>query len=131
MQAEAIKSEIDWQRFREAGEEMKEAGREFYLAGLGILGYCAERGREQFSELVERGRKVEADRKAPGVPEPLRRAGQDLDELRRKVEQRFEDAASRALKRVGVPDREEVQQLIERIETLTAKVERMAAEQRS
>lgn len=113
-------------RARNLGREVKDAGRHLWLAGLGAIGTVDQRGRGLFSNLVDRGRKVE-DRERPAIEDRFRKAGQKVDGLRRQMEQRVESRVADTLQRFGVPARDEVHQLIDRIETLTRQVEGLAA----
>ncbi len=103
----------------EMAQELKRAGRNLWLASLGAVQVVEEQSRELFSGLVERGQKLEV----PDIEERLRSGGEKLRDLGLRVEQRFEERMSRALERVGVPSRDDVKVLGDRIEELTRKVE--------
>ncbi len=103
----------------ELAQELREAGRSLWLAGLGVVQVVDERGRELFAGLVERGQKLEV----PDIEGRLRSEGEKLHELGLRVEHRLEERISRALERLGVPSRDDVKLLGERIDELTRKVE--------
>ena len=108
------------------GRGVKDAGRHVWLAGLGAVYAVDERSRDLFSELVERGRRFE-DRERPALEERFRKVGERLESFRHKVEHDVEERLASTLKRFGVPDRDEVRQLIARIEKLTRKVEGLSS----
>lgn len=115
-----------WAPVQNLGQGVKEAGRDVWLAGLGAVGAVDERGRGLFSDLVERGRRLEK-KERPALEERFRKAGDRLESFRHKVEHGVEEKVASTLKRFGVPDRDEVQQLISRVEQLTRKVEGLSA----
>jgi poly(hydroxyalkanoate) granule-associated protein len=109
--------------------ELKESASKIWLAGLGALAAAEEEGSKLFKTLVERGEKWESKG---------RRTVQDMGaEVKEKVEDakekaastwdqmgdKFDDALASALKRFGVPAREEIATLTRRVEELTALVE--------
>lgn len=123
-------AENRWGRVENLGRGVKDAGRHVWLAGLGAVEAVDERGRGLFSDLVERGRRFE-ERERPALEERFRKAGERLESFRDKMEHDVEERLASALKRFGVPDRDEVRQLIARIEQLTRKVEGLSAGTRS
>lgn len=118
--------ETVWTKTQELGREVKDAGRHVWLAGLGAIHSVDEGSRGLFSDLVARGRRFEA-RERPVLEERFRRAGERVAEFRDRLNHRVEDRLAHALKRFGVPDRDEVRQLIDRVEKLTRKVEGLTA----
>ncbi len=111
-----------WALAQEVGRGVKDAGRHAWLVGLGALNSVDEGGRELFSDLVARGRRFEA-REKPVLEERFRKVGHRVEAFRDRLEHGVEDRLAHTLKRFGVPDRDEVQQLIDRIEKLTRKIE--------
>ena len=111
-----------WVRAQELGQGVKDAGRHVWLAGLGALNSVDEGGRDLFSDLVARGRRFEA-REKPVLEERFRRVGDRVAAFRDRIEHGVEDRLAQTLKRFGVPDRDQVHQLIDRIEELTRKVD--------
>lgn len=114
------------EQVRSLSRGMKDVGRHIWLAGLGAIGTVDQQGRGLFSDLVDRGRRLE-DRERPALEERFRKAGERVDDFRRQVERGVETRVASALQRFGVPDRGEVHQLIDRIEKLTRQVEGLAA----
>ncbi len=117
-----VKDEAPWNRAQELGQGVKDAGRHVWLAGLGAIESVDQGGRGLFSDLVARGKRLEA-RERPALEERFRKVGDRVAEFRDRLEHDVEDRLAHTVQRFGVPDRNEVQQLIERIEQLTRKVE--------
>ncbi len=116
------KEKDPWARAQELGRGVKGAGRDVWLAGLGALHSVDEGGRGLFSDLVARGRRFEAKEK-PVLEDRFRKAGERVTAFRARLEHGIEDRLTHTLQRFGVPDRDQVHQLIDRIEELTRKVE--------
>lgn len=114
-------------RFDTLRQEVTEAGRTLYLAGLGAARRAEEEGRGLFDTLVERGRKVEK-RQFKAIDRTLAETGRRVRDLSGRVQVRFEDRLRETLNRLGVATREDVQDLAGRLEALDRKVERIAAE---
>lgn len=119
------KEQVAREQVRNLGRGMKDVSRQVWLAGLGAIGTVDQTGRGLFSDLVDRGRSVE-DRERPVLEERFRKAGDRVDGFRRQLEERVESRVANTLQRFGVPARDEVHQLIDRIETLTRQVESLA-----
>ena len=117
-------SKARWSQVQDLGREVKDAGRQVLMMGLGAVDVAGEKSKGFFSDLVERGQQFE-DRGRPAIEERFRKAGERFESFRHKVEHDVEARVAGTLQRFGVPDRDEVQQLIERIEMLTRKVEGM------
>lgn len=105
-------------RLNRAGDEMKTAGRNLWLAGLGVVGSVDEKGREVFADWVRRGSEMDND-----VEEGGRRTLNRVKNLGGELERRVEDTMSKTLNRLGVPARHDVEQLSDRVATLTRHVE--------
>lgn len=113
-------------RIQELGRGMREAGRHVWLAGLGAIGTVDQESRGLFADLVARGQRLE-DRERPAIEKRFRSVGERVDGFRRDVEKGVEERVSNTLQRFGVPGRDEVHQLIERVEALTRQVEGLTA----
>jgi poly(hydroxyalkanoate) granule-associated protein len=101
-------------------DELKESAHRIWLAGLGALAMAEEEGSKLFSRLVDRGRDVEVKGKV------------EVDKVKSKAESAWEqvggkvdEAVTAALHRLGVPTRDEIRRLTQRVEELTAKVEQL------
>src|SRR5436305_2429301 len=110
-------------------EELKDSVHRIWLAGLGALAAAEEEGSKLFSRLVDRGRDVEAKGKVEvdKVNEKLR---VEVDRAKAKAESAFDNWGDKldekltsVLHRLGVPTRDEIRNLTQRVEELNAKVE--------
>ncbi|MCB1058144.1 MAG: phasin family protein [Acidobacteria bacterium] len=121
-----------------AQEEVLKTANNIWLAGLGALATAEEEGSKLFRKLVEKGEKLETEgRERLGkvreeVEERVDVAKERAGEARERVESAFGDLAAgvdervnSALQRLGVPTRDEIRRLSDRVADLTAKVEGM------
>lgn len=110
------------------GQDMKNTSRSLWLAGLGAASSLQQNGRQMFETLVERGENRKA--RGFGVPSTVQQAGEKVGDrvkgLGREVEARVEKGVTSTMKRFGVPVRSDFEQLIERIEQLSSKVDGLA-----
>jgi len=99
------------------GTEAKSAGRQIWLAGLGLFATLEEGAVETFDALVAKGRK---SRFAPvaEAEKALASARRQVGRLESKVEKSVESQVGSVLGRLGVPTRREVMELTRRVETL-------------
>lgn len=114
-------------------EELKDSVHKIWLAGLGAVALTEEKGSEFFKGLVERGEsykiKVPGEEQLKDVKEKLtgardkakKKAGTTFD----KVEGKLDEAVSAAMRRLGVPSRDEIATLTKRVEELTRVVEQL------
>lgn len=112
-------------------DEIKESVHRIWLAGLGALAVAEEEGGKVFSRLVDRGRDVEAKGKVE-VDKMKTEAERFNERVKAKAEGAFEnwgdkldEKLSAALRRLGVPTREEIRNLTQKVEELNAKIEQL------
>lgn len=131
--AKKTKSEKTKKSAKELQEEVLDSAHEVWLAGLGALSRAQEEGGKFFRALVERGQELEGKgrEKAGEVKEKV---GEKVQEARKEARVRGEnlgkmvdERVSGMLQRMGVPNRDEIQQLTERVEALNRKIEAMGA----
>lgn len=109
--------------------DLKESVNKIWLAGLGALAAAEEEGSKLFKNLVEKGEKWESKGRTTihevgsDVKEKVEEAREKATHTWDQVGDRFDDALASALKRFGVPSREEIATLTKRVEELTALVE--------
>lgn len=109
-------------RLNRAAEDVKNAGRSIWLAGLGVVGTVDERGRKVVSDLIERGRNVETSTDDLADLRPSH-AIQRVKGMGDRIERRVEKTMTKTLNRLGVPARRDVETLSDRVATLTRQVE--------
>ena len=110
-------------------EDLKESAYRVWLAGLGALAAAGEEGAKAFNRLVDRGREYESRSKEDWKVQ-ADKAKEQFDKAKGKAEGQWEDwsekideVLTRSLHRLGVPTRDEIRTLTQRVEELTAKVE--------
>lgn len=103
-------------------DELRESAHRIWLAGLGALSSAGEEGTKMFDRLVDRGR----DYETKGRDEARKQyegAKSTTDELWNTWSGKLDEAVTSALHRMGVPSRDEIRNLTQRVEELNAKVE--------
>lgn len=125
------KSEKTKKSAKELQEEVLDSAHEVWLAGLGALSKAQDEGGKFFRTLVERGKELEGKgrEKAGEVKEKV---GERMEEARKEARTRGEglskmvdERVSSMLERLGVPSRDEIQTLTERVEALNRRIEGM------
>lgn len=112
-------------------EELKESVHRIWLAGLGALAVAEEEGNKLFSRLVERGKdveskgKVEVDKMKAEAERFKTKAESTFDTWGDKLGEKFDEKLTATLHRLGVPTRDEIRNLTQRVEELNAKVEQL------
>lgn len=112
-------------------DELKDSAHRIWLAGLGALAAAEQEGVKVFNRLVDRGRDVETRGKGD-FQETVDRAKTHLDQAKTRAEStvegwggKIDEAVTSALHRMGVPTRDEIRTLTQKVEELTAKVEHL------
>jgi|SRR5215210_121765 poly(hydroxyalkanoate) granule-associated protein len=112
-------------------EDIKDAAHRIWLAGLGALAAAEEEGSRLFSRLVDRGRdvesrgKVEVDKVKADFDKVKTKAEGAVENWGDKLGDKFDDTLTSTLHRLGVPTRDEIRSLTQRVEELNAKVEQL------
>jgi poly(hydroxyalkanoate) granule-associated protein len=109
-------------------DEVSSRSRDIWLAGIGAFSTIEEEGTKFFNNLVDKGKKRE------------KKSKEQLDEVYKKLEKSQKDVSSRledtmdmiekkfegVLDRMGVPTRKEVKGLIDKVDKLSDRVERLS-----
>jgi poly(hydroxyalkanoate) granule-associated protein len=110
-------------------DDLKDSAHRIWLAGLGALAAAGEEGTKAFNRLVDRGRDFETKGKDE-VKAQADKAREQFDKTKGKAEGQWEEwsgkldeALTSSLHRLGVPTRDEIRTLTQRVEELTAKIE--------
>jgi poly(hydroxyalkanoate) granule-associated protein len=116
---------------------VRESAQQIWLAGLGAWGKTRDEGAKVFEALVKEGRGIEArTRKLAGarvglVTGQVGKAASDAQARATatwdKLEHVFEQRVARALHRLGVPTKKEIEKLTARVEELTASVQKLGS----
>lgn len=116
---------------RKLQDDLKESVHKVWLAGLGAVAMAEEEGSKFLKNLVEKGEAYEAKGKErfsdvkEKVDEARGKARERAETTWEKVGDRFDETVAAALRRLGVPSREEIATLTRRVEELTALVEQL------
>lgn len=116
----------------DAQGKLRESAQHIWMAGLGAFSRAQVQGSKLFDSLIREGQTIESktrhftsgrahevrDRMENTVGNVKERAADTWDRL----EKVFEDRVSRALTRLGVPGRDEMQALVQRVEDLNRSV---------
>ena len=121
-------------------DRVKDSANQIWLAGLGAYSKAEEEGGKLFDALVQDGEKLEA-RTRSIVDKPLTAAKEKVENVRaratgswEKVEKAFDIRVSKALHRLNIPTRADVDNLTQRISDLEVqlqKIEQAAAKRRT
>lgn len=114
---------------------VKESAQQIWLAGLGAFSKAQEEGQKVFETLVKEGVTLQkktqriAEDKVTEVTGKMNKAASEFANQANgtwdKLETVFEDRVARALNRLGVPSKREIEALMGRVENLTASVHKM------
>ncbi|MCC6133782.1 MAG: phasin family protein [Candidatus Contendobacter sp.] len=116
----------------------RDFARQIWLAGLGAFARTQEEGGKFFETLVQEGQEVDtrmkktAEEKADQVKESVEAVKDKAGELRNKatgawnkLEEVFQTRVARALRRLGVPTKDDIQQLFAQVEVLTLNIQEL------
>ncbi|MCG8536759.1 MAG: phasin family protein, partial [Pseudomonadales bacterium] len=113
-------------------EKVKESANQIWLAGLGAYSKAEEEGGKLFDSLVQDGEKLEAKTRSI-VDKPIVAAKEKVDTVRaratgswEKVEKAFDHRVSKALHRLNIPTRNDVDELYARVDELNKQIEALS-----
>lgn len=112
--------------------DLRKYTHQIWLAGLGAFARAEEEGSKLFDTLVEVGRDLEGktrDISENRVEEIKERVKSRTGETMEKMEKAFDDRLNKALSKLGIPNKREVEALQKRIQELTATLESMTGEE--
>jgi poly(hydroxyalkanoate) granule-associated protein len=118
---------------RDLPGEVAEAGRQVWLAGLGVVGMAGNTTQAVFGMLVDEGQKVqkaELKRMDRLVTKTSEEITDQLHTLGRFVEDGVQKTTKTVLSRLGLPSRKDVSDLTVRVDQLAAKVDTLKAKRR-
>ncbi|MCB1049884.1 MAG: phasin family protein [Acidobacteria bacterium] len=100
--------------------EIKESAQKIWLAGLGALAIAEEEGSKIFKTLVEKGETFEstAREKMTNVKSKVNESKAKVEEKVDKMEEMVNKNVSSVLGKMGVPTRDEINQLTKKVEEL-------------
>ncbi len=118
-------------------KSIMDSAQQIWLAGMGAFGRAQDEGTKMFESLVSEGVSLEKKTRnlATGKVDAVRdavesRVGQVKERAADtwdKLEKVFEDRVQRALVRLGVPSRDDLKSLIQRVDQLNAELRKLGA----
>ena len=107
---------------------VRESANQIWLAGLGAFSKAQQEGVKMFEALVAEGEKVQ-ERTKVAADERLAEVRAKASGTWDKLEQVFEDRVARALNRLSVPSRKDIDVLSQRVAELTEIAKRLSEEE--
>lgn len=117
---------------------VRDFARQIWLAGLGAFARAQEEGGRFFETLVQEGQVVDArmkktaDEKVEQFRDETEAVKGQVGEIREKaagawnkLEEVFQTRVARALRRLGVPSRDDIQALFEQVELLSRNIQEL------
>jgi len=120
--SKTTKTETVKERTTKITDEVVKTGRNIYLAGLGAVATAEEEARQFFDKMVDKGEQV--DKKEKSLVD---QATETVKKVSGQVEKTFQETVAATLNRAGIPTSDEIRLLIDRVEELNIKVEKLAA----
>ncbi len=112
--------------FERTREELANAGRSLWLAGLGAIAEADEVGKKLFDRLVERGRPLD-ERQRKAAEAFTDRANGAMREAGKLVQDTVEYEGRQVLRKMGVLTREDLRTLSARLDILARQIDEYAA----
>lgn len=113
-----------------------DSAQQIWLAGVGAFGRAQEEGTKLFEALVKEGMNLEkttrhltsgkVDAVRDAVEERVGQVRERATDTWDRLEKVFEQRVQRAMTRLGVPSREEVKALIDRVDELNAELRKLS-----
>ncbi len=117
---------------------VRDFARQIWLAGLGAFAKTQDEGGKFFETLVQEGQAVDArmkktvDEKIEPMKSGVETMKGKVEEIREratgawnKLEEVFQARVARALRRLGVPSRDDIQQLFEQVDLLSRNIQEL------
>jgi len=115
------------EKLNDMQNEVKDSAHKIWLAGLGALTLAGEEGTKMFKSLVEKGAEFESREKAPveAIKNTYDRTKEAAGDLFARIEGNFNDKVASALQKLGVPTRDEIAQLTNRVDALMEAINKL------
>ena len=117
---------------------VRDFARQIWLAGLGAFAKAQDEGGKFFETLVQEGQAVDAkmkktaDEKTEAMKGGIGTMKDKVEEIREratgawnKLEEVFQGRVARALRRLGVPTRDDIQQLFQQVDLLSQNIQEL------
>jgi poly(hydroxyalkanoate) granule-associated protein len=112
---------------KEMQNDIMESAHKVWLAGLGAVAMAEEKGGEFFSNLLEKGQKLEGKskqqvEKAKGTVSGMKTVAESYWETFGRT---IDDQMTAVIHRIGVPTKDEIEDLTKKVEDLTVAVDNL------
>ena len=114
--------------------DLRKYTHQIWLAGLGAFARAEEEGSKLFDTLVDVGKDLESktrDISETRVEEIKERVRSRTGETMGKMEKAFDERLNKALSKLGIPNKREVEALQKRVQELTAALEELTPDEKS
>lgn len=114
--------------------DLRKYTHQIWLAGLGAFARAEEEGSKLFDTLVDVGKDLESrtrDISEIRVEEIKERVRSRTGETMGKMEKAFDERLNKALSKLGIPNKREVEALQKRVQELTAALEELTPEEKA
>ena len=114
--------------------DLRKYTHQIWLAGLGAFARAEEEGSKLFDTLVDVGKDLESktrDISETRVEEIKERVRSRTGETMGKMEKAFDERLNKALSKLGIPNKREVEALQKRVQELTAALEELTPEEKA
>ncbi|MFN3714221.1 MAG: phasin family protein [Alcanivoracaceae bacterium] len=112
--------------------DLRKYTHQIWLAGLGAFARAEEEGSKLFDTLVDVGKDLESktrDISEIRVEEIKERVRSRTGETMGKMEKAFDERLNKALSKLGIPNKREVEALQKRVQELTAALEELSSDE--
>jgi len=115
------------EKLNDLQDDVKNSAHKIWLAGLGALTVAGEEGSKLFKTLVEKGETYEEKGGGPTdkVKETYGKTREKAEDLWSKFENSFNDKVGIAMNKLGVPTRDEINQLTQRVDALMEAISKL------
>jgi len=114
--------------------DLRKYTHQIWLAGLGAFARAEEEGSKLFDTLVDVGKDLESktrDISETRVEEIKERVRSRTGETMGKMEKAFDERLNKALSKLGIPNKREVEALQKRVQELTAALEELTPDEKA
>ncbi len=111
-------------------QNAKDTAQQVWWAGLGAIAKVQEGGNKVFQDLVKEGESIHA-RTRKTIEENVSKGSSVASDRWSKVEKVFEERVAKALNKVGVPSRDQVEELNKRVAELSKLVKKLAEQEQA
>ncbi len=121
------------EKVQDVSQDMVDVAKKMWFASVGAVLVLEEKGMSLYDEMLRKGAQVEEERLAPvasvadTMKTVVKKTTDAFDEIGKEVDSRM----TSAMQRVGIPSRNEIATLTDRVEALNASIEKMKFKSRS